>query len=227
MKITYLDHSGFSVETERLLLVFDEYNPKPDANGCGIVTAEQVEEKPNSLLLLSHSHSDHWCREVTQLPFGDILLSEDFPNDVRGVRMKEGDVLKVQDAAVRAFGSTDMGISFLVDAEGKRIFHAGDYNLWHWEDESTQQEINEATEWFERILKDLAPYAGTIDLAFFPLDPRMGKNTARGIERFMEVMQPGVVIPMHCQNDHALPEGFAAAHENVIALTVRGQTAEL
>ena len=58
-------------------------------------------------------------------------------------------------------------------------------------------------------------------------DYALEKNTARGIERFMEVMQPKVVIPMHCQNDAALPEGFAAAHENVIAMTVRGQTAEI
>ena len=141
------------------------------------------------------------------------------------MRMKEGDTLAVQDVTVRAFGSTDMGVSFLVDANGKRIFHAGDYNLWHWEDESTQEEIDEATQWFERILSDLMPYAGTIDLAFFPLDPRMGKNTARGIERFMDVMRPKVVVPMHCQNDRSLPEGFAAAHHNVIALTTRGETA--
>lgn len=226
MKITYLDHSGFMVEVDDLLMVFDAYNPKAE-NGRGVVTEEDVRAHKNSLLLLSHSHGDHWCKEAAALPFDEIILSEDFPENVRGVRMKEGERLEKQGATVRTFGSTDMGVSFLVDAGGKRIFHAGDYNLWHWEDESTQEEIDEATEWFERILCDLTPCAGTIDLAFFPLDPRMGKNTARGIERFMAVMKPKVTVPMHCQGDAALPEGFAAAHENVIAMVSRGQVVEI
>ena len=226
MKITYLDHSGFSVELDGLYMAFDVYNPKAE-DGRGIVTEPDVRAQEKSLLLLSHSHGDHWCKEVVQLPFGEIILSDDFPVGVRGVRMKEGETLEVQGAAVRTFGSTDMGVSFLVDAGGKRIFHAGDYNLWHWEDESTQEEIDEATEWFERILCDLKPYAGTIDLAFFPLDPRMGSNTARGIERFMDVMKPKITIPMHCQGDAKLPEGFAAAHEGVIAMVNRGQVVEL
>ena len=121
-----------------------------------------------------------------------------------------------------------MGVSYLADLPGARIFHAGDYNLWHWEDESTEEEIREATEWFERILATLAPFAGTIDLAFFPLDPRMGKNTARGAERFLEVMRPKVFIPMHCQGDAALPEDFVRKHPDCVrAMTRRGQVLEI
>ena len=74
MKITYLDHSGFSVQMNGLLMVFDEYNPKPAKDGAGVTTRRQVEEHSRSLLFLSHSHSDHWCREVTQLPFAQTVL---------------------------------------------------------------------------------------------------------------------------------------------------------
>lgn len=71
MRITYLDHSGFAVETRPdRLLVFDEYNPKAAAGGAGVVTAEQVRAHAHSALLLSHSHEDHWCREAVALPFG-------------------------------------------------------------------------------------------------------------------------------------------------------------
>ena len=55
MKVIYLDHSGFSVELNDLLMVFDEYNPKPAKDGTGVVTKEQVQEHPRSLLFLSHS----------------------------------------------------------------------------------------------------------------------------------------------------------------------------
>ena len=224
MKIVYLDHSGFAVETSpERLLVFDYYNPKAAPDGGGVVTEEQVRAAARSALLLSHSHWDHWCREATALPFGRVLLGGAFPADVAGVRMQPGDAFSGDGMEVRAFGSTDEGVSFLVDADGARIFHAGDLNLWHWEEESTAQEVREATEQYERVLDALRPFAGTLDAAFFPVDPRMGANTARGAERFLEVMRPRVMIPMHCQGDAALAQRFAQGKSNVRAMVARGQ----
>lgn len=228
MRITYLDHSGFAVETRPdRLLVFDEYNPKAAAGGAGVVTAEQVRAHAHSALLLSHSHEDHWCREAVALPFGRTLLGGEFPGEVPGVRMQPGDEFSGDGMRVRAFGSTDEGVSFLVDADGARIFHAGDLNLWHWEEESTAQEVAEATEWFERELAKLLPYAGTLDVAFFPLDPRMGGNTARGADRFLAAMRPRVFIPMHCQGDAALAQRYAADRPQVRAMVARGQQLDL
>ena len=202
MKITYLDHSGFAVEQGETLLVFDEYNPRPAPGKAGlaggVVTEADVRAHARSALFLSHSHSDHYCREVLALPFGETVLSGDFPASIPGRRAQEGE-------------------SFSVD-----------FNLWHWEEESTPQEIAEATEGFERILADLADCAaGTIDLAFFPLDPRMGKHTDRGAVRFLKALRPKVLVPMHLQGDAALAERFAAQHPQVRTLTQRGQTLEI
>ena len=155
--------------------------------------------------------------------------------DKIGITIEDGDWDRVRGACsggfglpVRAFGSTDLGLSYLVEVDGRRVFHAGDFNLWHWEDESTPQEIAEATEGFERILADLADCAaGTIDLAFFPLDPRMGKHTDRGAVRFLKALRPKVLVPMHLQGDAALAERFAAQHPQVRTLTQRGQTLEI
>ena len=33
---------------------------------------------------------------------------------------------------IRAFKSTDEGVAFLIETEGKRIYHAGDLNNWVW-----------------------------------------------------------------------------------------------
>ena len=156
------------------------------------------------------------------------MLSGDFPASIPGRRAQEGESFSVLGLPVRAFGSTDLGLSYLVEVDGWRVFHAGDFNLWHWEEESTPQEIAEATEGFERILADLADCAaGTIDLAFFPLDPRMGKHTDRGAVRFLKVLRPKVLVPMHLQGDAALAERFAAQHPQVRTLTQRGQTLEI
>lgn len=54
--------------------------------------------------------------------------------------VEEGDCYADDVLRVHAFGSTDVGISFLVEAEGKKIFHAGDLNNWHWMDESSEVE---------------------------------------------------------------------------------------
>ena len=159
---------------------------------------------------------------------GNTVLSGDFPASIPGRRAQEGESFSVLGLPVRAFGSTDLGLSYLVEVDGRRVFHAGDFNLWHWEEESTPQEIAEATEGFERILADLADFAaGTIDLAFFPLDPRMGKHTDRGAVRFLKALRPKVLVPMHLQGDAALAERFAAQHPQVRTLTQRGQTLEI
>lgn len=135
MKITYLDHSGFAVECGDTLLVFDEYNPKPAQGKSGlaggVVTEADVRAHAHSALLLSHSHSDHYCKEVLTLPFESTVLSPDFPKRLSGTRLAEGESAALPGLAVRAFGSTDMGVSYLADLPGARIFHAGDYNLWH------------------------------------------------------------------------------------------------
>ena len=45
---------------------------------------------------------------------------------------------------VRTLKSSDDGVSFLVDAEGLSIYHAGDLNWWHWEGENSIKENKEA-----------------------------------------------------------------------------------
>lgn len=58
--------------------------------------------------------------------------------------INKGDVYEDPNIRIEAFGSTDVGISFLIDLQGIRLFHAGDLNNWHWSEESTPQEIRKA-----------------------------------------------------------------------------------
>ena len=70
MKITYLDHSGFSIEMGKLLLIFDYYNTTPaGAPGLqgGTITRELVESFERVYFFASHNHYDHFSSQIYSL----------------------------------------------------------------------------------------------------------------------------------------------------------------
>jgi L-ascorbate metabolism protein UlaG (beta-lactamase superfamily) len=113
--------------------------------------------------------------------------------------LADGQEATVGTLRVKAYGSTDQGISFhIVTADGLSVFHAGDLNFWHWADESTKAEVSEADANFTRELTKIrAGVRGRLDAAFFPVDPRLGSDYYRGAVRFCEAMKPALLIPMH------------------------------
>jgi hypothetical protein len=118
------------------------------------------------------------------------------PVGTRGKRMAPGDTVRFSDElTVTAFDSTDLGISFLADFCGIRIFHAGDLNFWHWREESTMQEIEEADAEFRKAVLPIS--REKIDVAFFPVDPRQGTMFEAGANYFILTVKPRILIPMH------------------------------
>lgn len=220
MKIVYHRHSGFSVRTEKHLLVFDYL-------GEGLSAPEKEER---AIAFVSHSHGDHFHPSVVKwLEEGRALLVTGDDVEAGGVRMAPGDTAEMDGVRIEAYGSTDQGVSFLVYADGARIFHAGDLNFWHWKNESDEAYVREAEEAFEKVMDTLQ--GKEIDLAFFPADPRMGEGYEEGAVRFMEAMRPKHFVPMHfwdrpeaaeSMKNRYLPEGV---HLHV--LTVPGETVEI
>ena len=90
--------------------------------------------------------------------------------------------------------STDAGVAFLVRCPEGIIYHAGDLNDWVWEEESEQYNKQMTGNYRHEI--DLIQ-GEEIDLAFLPLDPRQGKDYARGILYFLKKVRVGKVFPMH------------------------------
>mgnify|MGYP000382206809 FL=1 len=43
--------------------------------------------------------------------------------------------LELGKVRIQTLKSTDAGVAFLVECEGRTIYHAGDLNWWHWEGE--------------------------------------------------------------------------------------------
>ena len=198
--ITHYYHSGFSIAGEHTLLVFDYWRGErgeltPELQ----LTPEKLRAYDKVFVFISHEHIDHLDPVVfTWNEAGNVswIVSSDMPVGTRGKRMAPGDTVRLSDeVTVTAFDSTDLGVSFLVDFKGLQVFHAGDLNFWHWRDESTMKEIEEADAEFR---KAIAPICGRpVDLAFFPLDPRQGSMFEAGANFFILSVKPRILIPMH------------------------------
>lgn len=206
MKVTYIGHSGFAVELAHTILLFDYYTGK---------LPEWPREKTLAVFA-SHSHPDHFNWRILKLAGEYPKIHYFFGNDIRlGEKwMKEkGIAAAVKESVTKLAGgresiredgsrrikvcalrSTDSGVAFLVETEGKRIYHAGDLNWWHWngEPEEENEEMGRAYK------KEIDSIAGQhFDLAFVPLDPRLSESCFWGMDYFLEKTDSPVVFPMH------------------------------
>lgn len=195
LKVRLLGHSGFLVETEGRFLMFDYYTDRAGVLSGGLPFAG------DGAVLISHSHPDHFNRAALQMAVPDrtIIIADSgvrVPASATGAKsMEPGGHADLGWAKVDAYGSTDEGCSFLVELAGVRLFHAGDLNDWYWEEESTPEEL-EADE--ARFMEELGRIRkDSIDLAFFPVDMRLGRHAARGASLFARALKPGLIIPMH------------------------------
>ena len=135
MKLTYIFHSGFVLETNQSILIFDFW-----MDPVGIMESVLQSKKP-LYVLSSHFHEDHFNREIfewkkikpniTYILSKDILRHRRASKDEADAWLAKGASWADDRISVRALGSTDSGVSWIVETEGKRIFHAGDLSNWY------------------------------------------------------------------------------------------------
>jgi len=236
----YVFHSGFLIEGEGFSILIDYFKDTGVSPREGYVHQELLQKPGKLYILSSHSHPDHFNKEILQwknekkdiqyIFSRDILRAHKAQNEDALFLMK-GEEYKDQNISVKAFGSTDIGISFLIRAEGKKIFHAGDLNNWHWKDESTPEEIAIAERDYLKELELLADTADSLDVAMFPVDPRLGSDFARGAEQFINRIHVGVFVPMHFGENYEKLKSFCEYAEtkgvSVMNITEKGQTIEI
>lgn len=203
MRITYIYHSGFCIEAAQANLLIDYYQdggPK----ATQVIRRLLSQDKP-LYVLVSHAHRDHYNSVVLQwqqqkdniiyLFSDDIPVQAGMPKSM--VFLRKGDLYQNDGLRIMACGSTDQGISFLIHLEGKTLFHAGDLNNWHWQDESTPEEVREAEAHYQTELTYIRQYADHLDLAMFPVDSRIGSDFDRGARQFLAAIPTDMFIPMH------------------------------
>ena len=200
MEITYLLNSGFLVKTGNALLVFDDFEDPPKA-----VDKALEEMKPEFFyIFVSHAHFDHFDTHI--LSYEDAVTRYVFSDDVRhtkrGRMFPKEKVIYLKNYTewedgrihVTSFDSTDVGTSFLVEMEGAKVFHAGDFNWWHWTGDTEENRLL-ARNGFQKQMKRLEGLEA--DVAFFPVDGRLGEAWDMGAKEFCARTRVKALVGMH------------------------------
>jgi L-ascorbate metabolism protein UlaG (beta-lactamase superfamily) len=132
---------------------------------------------------------------------------------------------------IKAFGSTDAGGSFYIEHNDAKIFHAGDLNNWHWNEEVAKDESFVYENQYICELELLSEEVKEVDIAMFPLDPRLGKDFMRGGEQFIKRVKTHNLLPLHFGDNYKMIQQFEPiAHKagtKLLKLENRGQSFKL
>jgi L-ascorbate metabolism protein UlaG (beta-lactamase superfamily) len=82
-----------------------------------------------------------------------------------------------------------------------KLYHAGDLNWWHWAGEPDNENEAMAAAYKAEIDKLRGE---TFDIAFVPVDPRLGKEYLWGLDYFMRRAAARAVFPMHLGNHYEI-----------------------
>ncbi|MDL2302420.1 MBL fold metallo-hydrolase [Lachnospiraceae bacterium OttesenSCG-928-D06] len=208
VKVTYIEHSGFLVETKSKYLLFDYYKGN----------IPQMEVNKPLYVFASHVHGDHFVTKIFDFLESNqkvhYLLSYD-------IKMKPGNMTKwklsqealtyitsikacetylIDDIKVESLKSTDAGVAFLIRTDGMTIYHAGDLNWWYWEEESKEWKNNMEAN-FKREINKMKDR--TIDIAFMLLDSRQEEYNYLGMEYLLQKADVKYIFPMHMWGDYS------------------------
>ena len=212
--VYYIYHSAFVIELKKSILIFDFYrfpsNKKKEKEEFFNRFIKRTDKKV--YVFSTHSHSDHFNKEIlTWLEMNEnikYILSDDIKiHKYKNFYFtKEDDNFELDNLKISTFGSTDLGSSFYVNTEDKNIFHSGDLHFWHWEDDTAEEEKNMYDGYIAQLEK--IKKLDRIDIAFVPVDPRLGVNTLEGVELFYKILKPKIIIPMHFSDDYSRMKEF-------------------
>ena len=205
MKITFLQHSAFLVQTEGANLLFDWTGESP---------LPALDPVVPLYVFASHHHGDHYTPRIFSLGMDNVtyILASCIRLSAKrkaglGIddscvhRLTAGAKAEIGPLTVRTVRSNDAGVAFLVDSPWGRMFHAGDLNDWNWKGEDPA--------WLEGIdkawRKSLGQLEGErVDIAFLPLDGRLEENFWLGLHGFVQTMDCTHIFPMHCWGDFSV-----------------------
>jgi len=174
MKLRWFGHASFMIDASGSVFYFDPYDIPNNS-------------EKTDFILISHGHYDHCgLEDIERLrKEGVIIIAPEsmagkLSGDVRVVR--EGDVLDFDNIRIetvpaynigKSFHPKGQGVGFILEGEGKRMYHAGDTDY-----------IPEMEE-FGRVTVALLPVSGTYTM------------TAEEAAEAAEVINPEIAVPMH------------------------------
>lgn len=217
-KVYHLYHSGVAVKTENDLMIFDYYKDKPAGKenniNNGVISEKELNDSDNIYVFVSHRHSDHYnpviftwedkTENVCYILSNDINVRTGKDNYIF---MNKEEELELDELKIKTFGSTDLGVSYLVKTEDMVIFHSGDLNWWHWKNNSREQQREEEKNYKKEV--DKLVREDKIDIAFVPVDPRLDEYYYLAGDYFLKNVKPKVFVPIHFSSNYKITEKFA------------------
>lgn len=240
MKITYIAHSGFMIELNNTILIFDYYKG----------TIPNIEKDKTIYVFASHKHADHFNPGVLKLSDNLKNVYYFLSNDIRigdsylqknkiPLTIKEHIIMigknetfifdrrdvNLPKLYIQTLKSTDEGVAFIVQCEGKHIYHAGDLNWWHWNGETKAYNRNMEVN-YKREISHISKEH--FDIAFIPLDPRLENAYDWGMKHFMKEVKADYIFPMHLWEEYAWIQKLKEScmqeeQEKVISITEEGE----
>ncbi len=223
MELMYIWHDCFVAKFEDFAIIFDYWTDGGQRAEFPRFLDSLDPEKP-IYVLVSHHHKDHYNRHIfswsKRFPKIRYIISKDTAKACRHIFsstsvysgpkpspdqlyvLSPGASADFSNVKVFAFGSTDIGNSYLVETPGCRLFHAGDLNAWIWLDESTPAEVKKALDDYNAIVGDIKSClalteSGRIDICMFPVDSRIGREYYTGAKIFLQEIDIAHFFPMH------------------------------
>lgn len=229
MKVTFIHHSCFSVEIEDKVLIFDYFGKDRVAELQFRGNVPEYERSQKIYVFSSHRHEDHfdpavlaWENDYPNVEYifsKDIRLGENYlkrngidPSIKGRIHfIKANASLSLDGMEIQTLLSTDEGVAFLVKTNGKTIYHAGDLNWWHWQDEEAVFNEYQEKTYKEQIDKLEGRF---IDAAFVVMDPRLEEARYWGIDYFMGHADAAHVFPMHLWQNFDLVKQYVLRPES-------------
>lgn len=214
-KIRYLGHSGFEIiSDEECKILIDPYLNTEELPGLKILEKNNIDRNSLTnvdLIIVTHDHFDHFDKkaiiELFEKNKGAIIVAHDHilsqvdlpDRNKRSINI--GNKINVRGIEIEAVNAhhprSFCPLAFVINVDGKRIYHAGDTEL---------------TTSFTNVKPDIAlvPIGGTLTM------------DCTDAVRATKIMKPEIVIPMHYntfENIVQNPNEFKEKIENSILKT--------
>ncbi len=157
--------------------------------------------------MFSHSHTDHYNPEYHKLASiaerARCIISYDIYEqygepEIEYHIVRPGDRVRINGLNITAFDSSDIGVSYVIEADDVRIYFSGDNA--YWVREGLSDEINKIIEKkFYSILVKINRSYSRVDIAFTPIC--MVCEKLGGIEDVAKILKPKLLVPIHLRGN--------------------------
>ncbi|MCM1519107.1 MAG: hypothetical protein NC117_10750 [Pseudoflavonifractor sp.] len=208
MKVTYLDHCGYMVTTDKAIIVFDYFRDPSHA------LHKALEDHPYFpvVFFMSHYPKDRPYHpdiyEIAQnhkrtYVMSNGILPQGIPSDLAVAGMSAGDILEDLPGIkeVKAYKSTDKGsVTFVVTLDdGHKIFHGGNIGeyKWHGGEAPSERDIAKAEEEFKVIINHIASEVPEVYIGMFPLYTGQASDFTKYAKEYLQTIKTDNYFPMN------------------------------